>query len=67
MRLIAEACSQCGLGFDFLHGMEPHVGMTPGGKAKYVDLEIRVRDKILLGDVRQVAIKMNDPAAAQFF
>ena len=23
MHLIAEACSQCGLGFEFLHGMEP--------------------------------------------
>jgi len=65
MRLIAEACSQCGLGFDYLHGMEPRVGETAGGNAKYADLEIRVRDTILLGDVRQVAIKMNDPNAAQ--
>jgi hypothetical protein len=65
MRLLAEACSQCGLGFDFLHGMEPRVGESPGGKSKYADLEIRVKDKVLLGDVRQVAIKMNDPAAAQ--
>ena len=65
MRLLAEACGQCGLGFDFLHGMEPLVGRTPGGKAKYADLEIRIRDKILLGDVRQMAIKMNDPDAAQ--
>ena len=41
------------------------MGKTPAGQAKYTDLKIRVRDKILLGDVRQVAIKMNDPAAAQ--
>ena len=67
MRLIAEACSQCGLGFGFLHGMELHVVMTRGGKTKYADLEIRERNKILLSDVRQVkvTIKMNDPAAAQ--
>ena len=50
MRLIAEACSQCGLGFDFLHGMEPRVGESTGGKIKYADLEIRVRDTMLLGD-----------------